>query len=332
MGRLKETTILIMSRIPTSSRLPVPQRSGIPSRTLSSTSSLSVSKTADIENRQVNNVPKPVPVSSMAKPTSSDDSQSVSSVDRTARQVASSSLSSTSRAVTSSSTASRGRSDDNSSVGSGKFPHQSTSEPKVASSTSMAPKRSLSASQNIRTSHTAAASSLRPTNSLVRPVTTETRAIPANSSGPKSIFGGQKKTSTSSSLTMDHIPTSANHPSPSKKASPKPSPYKQSPAKNSPKNSPGKKQTRPPLDPVKQLEILAKRADNAREKCFSEKQELVDRIFRDDNEADPALEQLIQDSQWIAPNVTMLTFLKGNRVCDQLVQNTNKMISDLGAE
>ena len=82
------------------------------------------------------------------------------------------------------------------------------------------------------------------------------------------------------------------------------------------------------MDPVKQLQMLSKRADMARETCFSEKQELVDRIFNE--EEDPALTQLIKDNQWIAPNVTMQTFLRGNRLQDTLVQTTNTYIKEIG--
>lgn len=79
------------------------------------------------------------------------------------------------------------------------------------------------------------------------------------------------------------------------------------------------------------LELLSKRADVAREKCFSEKQDLIDRIFREDNEEDPVLEKLIKDSQWVAPNVTMQTLLRGNRIREQSAQNTDKMVEELGA-
>lgn len=82
------------------------------------------------------------------------------------------------------------------------------------------------------------------------------------------------------------------------------------------------------MDPVKQLQMLSKRADMARETCFSEKQELVDRIFNEDE--DPALTQLIKDNQWIAPDVTMQTFLRGNRLQDNLVQSTNAYIKEIG--
>jgi hypothetical protein len=77
------------------------------------------------------------------------------------------------------------------------------------------------------------------------------------------------------------------------------------------------------------LELLSKRAEDAREKCFSEKQELVERIFQEED--DPILEKLIKDSHWVAPNVTMETFLRGNLLQDNLIHTINKMVFDLGA-
>jgi hypothetical protein len=83
------------------------------------------------------------------------------------------------------------------------------------------------------------------------------------------------------------------------------------------------------LEGVKLLELLSKRAEDAREKCFSEKQELIERIFQEED--DPVLEKLIKDSQWVAPNVTMQTYLCGIHLQDNLVQTTNRIVDELGA-
>lgn len=77
------------------------------------------------------------------------------------------------------------------------------------------------------------------------------------------------------------------------------------------------------------MELLSKRAEDAREKCFSEKQELIERIFQEED--DPILEKLIKDSRWVAPNVTMETFLRGNLLHENLIHTINNMVVDLGA-